>query len=87
MGPVLGEKLEAMRPKVREAQRERREFFKRRDEFVKRRMKPEPLDKADLIGRDVVDELFDIKVLDPAMGSGHFLVEAVDLIPTRYSSS
>jgi hypothetical protein len=30
-----------------------------------------------------VDELFDLKVLDPAMGSGHFLVEAVDFVCDR----
>lgn len=28
----------------------------------------------------LVERLFDLKVLDPAMGSGHFLVEAVDFI-------
>jgi type I restriction-modification system DNA methylase subunit len=31
----------------------------------------------------LVDELFEVRVLDPAMGSGHFLVEAVDLITDR----
>lgn len=46
-------------------------------------MKPKPVGQADLIGREVVDELFNIKVLDPAMGSGHFLVEAVDFITDR----
>lgn len=30
--------------------------------------------------KDLVERLFDMKVLDPAMGSGHFLVEAVDFI-------
>src|SRR5437870_13820978 len=30
-----------------------------------------------------VDSLFDLRVLDPAMGSGHFLVEAVDFITDR----
>ncbi len=30
--------------------------------------------------RDLVEKLFNIRVLDPAMGSGHFLVEAVDYI-------
>lgn len=30
--------------------------------------------------RDLVEQLFNIRVLDPAMGSGHFLVEAVDYI-------
>jgi type I restriction-modification system DNA methylase subunit len=27
--------------------------------------------------RGAIDELFTVRVLDPAMGSGHFLVEAV----------
>jgi hypothetical protein len=31
----------------------------------------------------LVDELFDFRVLDPAMGSGHFLVDAVDHITDR----
>ncbi|MBI3328278.1 MAG: hypothetical protein HYZ81_16435 [Nitrospinae bacterium] len=35
------------------------------------------------LGRELVDELFDLKVLDPAMGSGHFLVEAVDYITDK----
>src|SRR5207245_6504474 len=30
--------------------------------------------------KDLVEKLFDLRVLDPAMGSGHFLVEAVDFI-------
>lgn len=33
--------------------------------------------------RDVVEALFDFRTLDPAMGSGHFLVEAVDFITDR----
>jgi hypothetical protein len=32
---------------------------------------------------ELVDEIFNIKVLDPAMGSGHFLVEAVDYITDK----
>ena len=27
-----------------------------------------------------MEQLFDFRVLDPAMGSGHFLVEAVDYV-------
>ena len=46
-------------------------------------MKAKPAEQADLIGRELVDELFNIKVLDPAMGSGHFLVEAVDYITDK----
>src|SRR5438105_11497292 len=44
----------------------------------------------ELIARDVLKnyegavwELLDLKVLDPAMGSGHFLVETVDFITDR----
>ncbi|HEY3966840.1 MAG TPA: Eco57I restriction-modification methylase domain-containing protein, partial [Planctomycetaceae bacterium] len=33
--------------------------------------------------RELVDRLFDLRVLDPAMGSGHFLVEAVDYLTDR----
>ena len=83
VGPVLEEKFKAIRPKIREAQAERREFVKRRKSFADRGMKTEPESKADLIGRDVVDELFNVKVLDPAMGSGHFLVETVDFITDK----
>ena len=79
VGPVLTEKLEALRPIFREAEKTLK---------VER-------DKAKALGRkDISSEnetykkfrktlnevLFDLKVLDPAMGSGHFLVEAVDYI-------
>jgi type I restriction-modification system DNA methylase subunit len=83
VGPVLQEKFDALRPKLREAQRERREFFKQQEQFTKHSMKPKPPEQADLIGRELVDEIFNIKVLDPAMGSGHFLVEAVDFITDK----
>ena len=33
--------------------------------------------------KELVERMFDLKVLDPAMGSGHFLVEAVDFITDR----
>jgi hypothetical protein len=83
VGAVLEEKFELLRPKLRQAQREHREFFKQREEFTKRGMRPKPVEQADLIGKEVVNELFDMKVLDPAMGSGHFLVEAVDFITDK----
>ncbi|MBI3303667.1 MAG: hypothetical protein HYZ72_16505, partial [Deltaproteobacteria bacterium] len=83
VGPVLQEKLEAMRPKLREAQQRRRAFFQKQEALRKQRLKPEPEGKAEFIGQELVDELFDIKVLDPAMGSGHFLVEAVDYITDK----
>lgn len=61
----------------------RRAFFKKQEALKKQGLKPEPDSKADLIGQDLADEFFDSKVLDPAMGSGHFLVEAVDFITDK----
>ena len=83
VGPVLQEKFEAMRPKLRDAQKERQAFFKKQEALRQKGIKPEPESKANLVGRELVNEVFDIKVLDPAMGSGHFLVEAVDYITDK----
>lgn len=83
VGPVLLEKLEGLRPKLREADRHHKEFFKREEALKKKGFKPEPSSKADLIGQELVKEFFDITVCDPAMGSGHFLVEAVDFITDK----
>ncbi|MBI3757367.1 MAG: Eco57I restriction-modification methylase domain-containing protein [Deltaproteobacteria bacterium] len=83
VGPVLQEEFEAMRPKLREAQQRRRAFFQKQEALRKQHLKPEPESKADFIGQELVDEIFNIKVLDPAMGSGHFLVEAVDYITDK----
>jgi hypothetical protein len=80
VGPILKEKFDAMRPKLREAQQKRRAFFDKQEALRKQGLRTEPESKADFIGQELVDELFNIKVLDPAMGSGHFLVEAVDYI-------
>lgn len=79
VGPVLKEKFDALTPKFREAQRAYREAVKRKAAFQKLGQKGDNPEKVAFTYRDLVDELFDVKVLDPAMGSGHFLVEAVDL--------
>ena len=83
VGPVLQERFEQLRPKLRQAQVQRREFFKRQEALAKQGLRPEPEGKADLVGRELVEEFFRLKVLDPAMGSGHFLVEAVDFITDK----
>ena len=84
VGPVLEEKFEAMRPKLREAQKR---LAKEREKAAALRKalgkSDDPEREAYLKTRAVVDELFSVKVLDPAMGSGHFLVEAVDFITDR----
>ena len=46
-------------------------------------MKPDDPNKISRTFRPLVDELFDLRIIDPAMGSGHFLVEAVDFICDR----
>jgi hypothetical protein len=81
VGPVLDEKFEALRPRLRQT-------AKRFDETVKRKQTIEHTapDRPALLNdlaADLLRDLFDVKVLDPAMGSGHFLVEAVDFITDR----
>lgn len=84
VGPVLEEKFEALRPRLREAQKmlakEREKAAALRKALGK---SDDPEREAYLKTRALVDELFSVKVLDPAMGSGHFLVEAVDFITDR----
>ena len=78
VGPVLDEKLEALRPRVRETEARFRKAVERK-RTVEGVTPDEPALLTDIAG-NVLRELFDVKVLDPAMGSGHFLVEAVDYI-------
>ncbi len=80
VGPVLQEKFNAMRPRLREAQKAYRAAQQRREAFRKQGMAGDDPEKVANTYKAVVDELFAVRVLDPAMGSGHFLVEAVDFI-------
>ena len=43
----------------------------------------ERIEKTNKETKDVVDDLLSIKILDPAMGSGHFLVEATNFLAHR----
>lgn len=79
-GPVLEAKCEALRPKLREAQRRHQEAVARQKAFQKSGMAGDDPEKVANSYRALVDELFDLRLVDPAMGSGHFLVEAVDFI-------
>ena len=83
VGPVLAEKFDKLRPKFREAQQAYRQALTRAESFRKEGMRPDDPAKVANTYAGLVDELFDVKVLDPAMGSGHFLVEAVDFICDR----
>lgn len=91
VGPVLDEKLEALRPELRKV----RKTFD--NELQKLRVPPVPkairegryserefaAEKTYAAHKDLVERLFDFRTLDPAMGSGHFLVDAVDFITDR----
>ncbi len=89
VGPVLEEKFEALRPRLREAQKLYREAIQAKAEFERRRMTPPDPERRALrafqekFRINLMDEFFDLNVLDPAMGSGHFLVEVVDFITDR----
>jgi len=83
IGPVLEERSERLRSIFREAQQAYRNALKRAEGFRKSGMEPDNPAKVANSYRRLVDELFDLRVLDPAMGSGHFLVEAVDFICDR----
>ena len=63
--PLAEERLKAFEDKAAELKSDRRPRSQRKDELLK-------LDPAEAV--------LDLKVLDPAMGSGHFLVTAVDFL-------
>ena len=63
--PLAEERLEAFEDRARELAGDRRPKRQRRDEL--RRLDP-------------AEAVLELKVLDPAMGSGHFLVTAVDFL-------
>jgi TaqI-like C-terminal specificity domain/Eco57I restriction-modification methylase len=79
VGPILKEKLEKLRGVFRAAQ----EHLKGEQDKLKalRREDMDPAHNTYNAYRISLNEaFFDLKVLDPAMGSGHFLVEVVDYI-------
>lgn len=79
--PVLEEKLASQRPRLREV--ERRYRTHRQNAKAKSKLgryeDPEKFWNNEAV-QELAYDVLDIKVLDPAMGSGHFLVETVDFI-------
>src|SRR5258708_2181418 len=76
VGPVLTEKLEALRPIFREAEKTLKVERDKAKPFGRKDISPEN-ETYKKFRKTLNEALFDLKVLDPAMGSGHFLVEAV----------
>ncbi len=79
VGPVLDAKLAALEPRLRAAQKLYRE---RRANALAKGEDPEKFWNNPEMKR-LADDCLDVRVLDPAMGSGHFLVEAVDFVGNR----
>ncbi len=81
VGPVLARKFAELEPRLRQAQKQ----FRQHKAKVMARGNDQP---ADLFWnepamRQLADDCLNVRVLDPAMGSGHFLVEVVDFVSNR----
>ena len=59
---------------------ERFEAFRERSENLRSDSRPISERRAELVKLDPAEAVLELKVLDPAMGSGHFLVTAVDFL-------
>ena len=59
---------------------ERLKAFEQKSDALRRDRRPRHDRKAALSRHDPAEAVLDLKVLDPAMGSGHFLVTAVDFL-------
>ncbi len=83
VGPMVAKKFDAMRPRLREAEQWHRDAVRnakaKREDPNKYQSGPAAQTKWYML----VNDLFDLKILDPAMGSGHFLVETVDYITDK----
>lgn len=60
--------------------RERVERFRERSNWLHRKKSPTPADWSALASLDPADAILDLRICDPAMGSGHFLVALVDYL-------
>ena len=62
---------------------ERLAAFRKKANALKRDRRPKAEREAELRALDPAEAVLDLKVLDPAMGSGHFLVTAVDFLSDK----
>jgi hypothetical protein len=79
VGPVLARKFAELAPQLRDAQQR---YRKAKEVAQAKQEDPEKFWNTTEM-QQLADACLDVKVLDPAMGSGHFLVEAVDYISDR----
>ncbi len=79
VGPMLDERLNEVRTLLEEYKKETKKAKRLRATASIR----EQNNSIRELEERIFNELFDIKVLDPAMGSGHFLVHTVDYITDK----
>jgi hypothetical protein len=85
VGPVLDCKFVELEKGLRDAQRGYRKYAR----LVEARRQSTGRDESAAVYwnssemRNLVDDCLNVRVLDPAMGSGHFLVEVVDYVTNR----
>ncbi|MCB9451455.1 MAG: Eco57I restriction-modification methylase domain-containing protein [Anaerolineaceae bacterium] len=85
VGPVLDRKFGDCESRLHKAQKGYREYAK----LVEARRKSTGKEESVTVYwnsnemRQLVDDCLNVRVLDPAMGSGHFLVEVVDYVSNR----
>ncbi len=88
VGPVLDRAFEQLTPRLRTAQKGYRDYARLAEARSRSTGKPESpavyWNNPDM--QQLVDECLNIRCLDPAMGSGHFLVEVVDYVSNRLIS-
>jgi len=82
VGPMIDEKLEAAKSLLAEFENTTKALQKQKSTSGIQGYRAKMLE----LGNKVFNTIFDIKVLDPAMGSGHFLVHTVDFISDRIVS-
>ncbi|MBV9121945.1 MAG: Eco57I restriction-modification methylase domain-containing protein [Planctomycetes bacterium] len=87
VGPVLDEKLEALHGEFRKVRKTFDNEVQKSKAYPSKEVLDGKMDHRQWAGqqtynahKDLVERLFDLRVLDPAMGSGHFLVKAVEFL-------
>lgn len=90
VGPVLEEKLETLRPEFRKVRKTFDNELKKSEAYPSPDVRNGKVDHRQWATqqtynhhKELVEKLFDFKACDPAMGSGHFLVEVVDFVTDR----
>lgn len=90
VGPVLDEKLESLRSDFRKVRKTFENELQKAQAYPPAEVRSGKMDHRQWAGvqtynhhKELVERMFDLKVLDPATGSGHFLVETVDFVTDR----